>query len=427
MLHVRKLVLAGVTVLIVAACAATLSPLDAPARGRDDDDGRVVRVALATHASSVSLSGSAEWRLYDGGGQSVLLRGGRDDIWRIERQSSGRLRAVGSGGTATAWREGPLVLRPIARETLVMSNGKRYRGEIRVLAATDSGMLVVNHLPLEDYLRGVVPLEIGDRTPAEAAAVEAQAVAARSYAVVRLGGTTAQRPYDLLSTVSDQVYGGADAERPVSTAAVTATRGLVLAYGGRPVSAPYSSTCGGSTAEAPELWRNVAEPFLQRVSDRIADTDRYFCDPSPRFRWTRSFTGAELDAAVGRYLRTYGSVPTSGPGHVRALRVNGRTLSGRVESLTVQTDRAEWSLRGNDMRFVLRSPSGEILNSTYFSVESVALGGDGLVRSLTLRGQGYGHGVGMCQWGAIGRARAGLDFRTILQTYYPGTTIESMG
>lgn len=424
--HARRLMAAGALAVVVAACAATLSPVGEPGGGRDDDALRVVRVALATHVASVNLSGSDAWRLYDGGGASVLVRGGRDDEWRIERQSTGRLRAVRGGESATGWRNGPLVLRPIARGTLVKSNGKKYRGEIRVLANADSGMLVVNHVPLEDYLLGVVPLEIGDRTSGEAAAVEAQAVAARSYVVVRLGGTS-RRPYDLLSTVSDQVYGGADAERPVSTAAVTATRGLVLSYGGRTVSAPYFSTCGGSTAEAPEVWRTGGEPYLRRVSDRIADTDRYYCDPSPRFRWTRAFTGVELDAAIGRYLRTYASVPASGPGHVRALRVNARTPSGRVESLTVQTTRGEWAVRGNDARSVLRTPSGEILNSAYFSVESVTLGGDGLLRSIALRGQGSGHGVGMCQWGAIGRARAGQDFRSILQTYYPGTTIESMG
>lgn len=79
-------------------------------------------------------------------------------------------------------------------------------------------------------------------------------------------------------------------------------------------------------------------------------------------------------------------------------------------------------LRGNDIRFVLRPPGGEILNSTYFSVETT-LGADGSVARLTLHGMGYGHGVGMCQWGAIGRARAGQDYQAILRAYYPGTTI----
>jgi stage II sporulation protein D len=81
-------------------------------------------------------------------------------------------------------------------------------------------------------------------------------------------------------------------------------------------------------------------------------------------------------------------------------------------------------VRGNDVRFVLRPPGGEILNSTYFSVETTSAP-DGSIARLTLHGMGYGHGVGMCQSGAIGRARAGQDYRTILRTYYPGTTVGS--
>jgi stage II sporulation protein D len=93
-----------------------------------------------------------------------------------------------------------------------------------------------------------------------------------------------------------------------------------------------------------------------------------------------------------------------------------------VGTLKIATDRGNYVLRANDVRYVLRAPGGEILNSTYFSIET-ATGRDGAITMLTLRGTGYGHGVGMCQWGAIGRARAGQDFLTILSTYYPGTTV----
>ena len=106
---------------------------------------------------------------------------------------------------------------------------------------------------------------------------------------------------------------------------------------------------------------------------------------------------------------------------VRQLSVTARTPTGRVKSLEIATDRSRFTLTGNDIRFVLRSVGGEMLNSTYFSVEAAAGAGD--VGTLTLRGQGYGHGIGMCQWGAIGRARAGHDARTILAAYYPGTSV----
>jgi stage II sporulation protein D len=219
------------------------------------------------------------------------------------------------------------------------------------------------------------------------------------------------------------VYGGADAERAIDDDAVAATAGQVLLYGGRVVNAPYHSTCGGSTAEPAEVWyRAPGEPYLQRVSDQIPGTDRYYCDPSPRFLWTRSFDRATLAAALARYLGDYAPVRRGRTGAVRDVWVRELTPSGRVRTLVIDAERGHYALRGNDIRFVLRPPGGEILNSTYFSVES-STGADGRLATLTLRGRGYGHGVGMCQWGAIGRARAGQDYRTILQTYYPGTIV----
>ena len=132
--------------------------------------------------------------------------------------------------------------------------------------------------------------------------------------------------------------------------------------------------------------------------------------------------GRQLDATLARYLASYVSVPNRRPGVAQSVVIGSRTPSGRVGTLVVTTDRGRFTLRGNDIRYVMRSPGGEMLNSTYFSVVATR-GGDGAIAKLTLTGTGYGHGVGMCQWGAIGRARAGQDFRTILRTYYPGTTV----
>ena len=203
---------------------------------------------------------------------------------------------------------------------------------------------------------------------------------------------------------------------------MAATEGLVLTFNRRVVSAPYHSTCGGTTAAADEIWRSQNEPYLQRVSDRIPGTDRYYCDIAPRFRWERTWRADSLTAMVEKYLRSYAQVPPGPVGEVRRVDVDGETPSGRVSALWIETSRGRYRLRGNDIRYVLRSPSGELLNSTYFSPEVVS-SPDGRLTRLTVRGLGYGHGVGMCQWGAIGRARAGQDFRTILRTYFPGTTV----
>lgn len=389
------------------------------------EGGRDVRVALATTTPQPGLAATGAWRLFDDR-EGVLVRGRPGESWSVEQQG-GQLRAVRSDGFAAAWSRGPLVLRADRDDDFVLYNGRRYRGVLRYFAADDGvGVMVVNALSVEQYLRGVVPQEIGgNRTTLEQAAVEAQAVAARSYTYVRLaaaGGSGARHVnYDVVASTSDQVYGGVDGERAFGDAAVASTAGLVLKYGGRTVDAPYSASCGGETASAEEVWRTGAQAYLRRVSDRIPGTQRYYCDPSPRFAWTRTLESAELDAAVRQYLRNYVNVPASGPGHVTAVVVEGRTPSGRVATLRIDTDAGRYLLRGNDVRYVLRPPGGEILNSTYFSVEPD--GGAGALRRLVIRGNGWGHGIGMCQWGAIGRARAGQDFRTILRTYYPGTEL----
>jgi stage II sporulation protein D len=161
---------------------------------------------------------------------------------------------------------------------------------------------------------------------------------------------------------------------------------------------------------------------LQRVSDRIPDSNRYYCDIAPRFRWERTWRADTLAAVIERYLRAYAKAPGEPLGAVRAVAAEQVTASGRVADLRVEMERGTYHVRGNDIRNVLRSAGGEPLNSTYFSPDAVT-GADGRLSRLTVRGFGYGHGVGMCQWGAIGRARAGQDFRTILRTYYPGTRV----
>lgn len=407
--------LLGILVLS-AACARSVPRIPAgPVALPTGTDARVARISLGTMPAA-TISATVPWRLVDRDGRVVAT--GESD----ERASLSFIGGVVRLDTPSA--QAAALATPVSFMTpggggLVSVNGRRYRGELSFVAA-DSGVQVINRVGVEAYLRGVVPRELGVRGPGDRAALEAQAVAARSYAVARLG--SASRSYDLTATTSDQVYGGVDAENPVADAAVAMTEGLVLFYDGRPVSAPYHSTCGGSTAEPIEVYRSRNEPFLQRVSDRIPGSDRYYCDIAPRFRWERSWRGDTLTAIVERYLRPYAQVPAGPIGVIRDVAVDGRTPSGRVAAIVIDTDRGRYRVAGNDIRYVLRSSGGELLNSTYFSPEVVSAS-DGRLSRLTIRGLGYGHGVGLCQWGAIGRARAGQDFRTILRTYFPGTSV----
>lgn len=377
---------------------------------------RIVRVALATRTEPVELSADGGWTLYASDGTTPLAMTEPSERWVLERDGS-RISARRIDSRPVTGRDTMIIARSSEEDGTVRFNGRRYRGEL-LLRVTSGGIMVVNRLPMDDYLRGVVPREIGTDEPGDLAAVEAQAVAARSYAYTRLAGPS--RPYDLVATVQDQVYGGATAESRTGNQAVEATAGLVLLYDGRVVNAPYHAVCGGFTAAAEDSWNVESEPFLRRVSDRIPGTDRYYCDWAPKFRWTRQYTGEQLRMSVARYVRT---LPGGAGGitRVRDIRVTDVTPAGRVATLTVETDRGSWALRGNQIRSALRLPSGEMLYSTYFSVDADIRGGE--VQSLVLDGGGNGHGIGMCQTGAIGRARAGQDFRTILTTYYPGATV----
>lgn len=317
-----------------------------------------------------------------------------------------------------------VVLRPVEESSHLLFNGKRYRGEIIIVPAGQA-LLVVNRLGLESYLRGVVPLEIGRRTEAELAAVKAQAVAARSYAHTRIR-TSAARPFDLVGTVANQVYGGMDAESALTDNALGATRGVVLHYDRRPVDAPYHASCGGRTAAAGELYGSGADrPYLRSVSDRIAGTDAHYCDIYPRATWTRVIEGSDVQASLEKYLRDYVSGFRGSPGRALSVDQIGRTASGRASGLSIRTDQATHVVRGNDARFVVRPPNGEILPSTYFSAEP-ARSANGTLLRVTFTGRGNGHGVGMCQWGAIGRARFGHSWESILQAYYPGTRLEKI-
>lgn len=415
-----------------AACASAM-----PGRSTNipaDDGDQPVRIALATAAESARVGGTGTWRVYSRNSANLVVSGTAGVPMRIERRG-GQLVVIKPNGTAMSAQPAPLLVRATTPGSYVTYQGKRYRGEFVITPAV-KGMLVVNRLGVESYLRGVVPLEIGNRKPGEEAAVEAQAVAARSYTYVHMNESV-KRGFDMYASIQDQAYGGVDAEKPMSDAAVTSTRDMVLRYAGKIINTPYHSTCGGSTAGVREVWwRQNDQPYLRPVSDRIPGTDAAYCDPSPRYRWTASFTADELHTALEKYLGTVtdasepsvsaaGAQPIS-VGRVRTFQIQGRTASDRVSAVSIQTDRGNYVVRGNDVRFILRTPTGSLLSSTYFTAETTS-DGSGRVANLVIKGGGYGHGIGMCQWGAIGRARAGQNFRTILTTYYPGTTVGPVG
>jgi stage II sporulation protein D len=397
--------------------AGTAAPAPTPERGANTVDAGQARIRVllspAPGAQLWAAHGLSAARVSDG---RELARTSGDERMAVE-QVAGRLVLKRGGHQVGGDGADAILVRADGGEPVVVG-GRSYRGELELLPGSKEPRFI-NELPIDEYLLGVVPRELGSRAASDSAAAQAQAVAARSYAYVHLSPRDA---YDVTDGTSDQVYGGVVAENRFASAAVRATRGLVLEYDGRVVNAPYHSTCGGSTAAASEVWNAGDAPYLKSVSDRIPGTDRYYCDISPRFAWKETLSAKSVNAAIARYLAAYTKVPGGVPGTVTNVQVASRTASGRVGTLLIETDRGRYELHGNDTRYVLRGAGGALLGSTDFSVNADR-GRDGMLESLTIDGHGFGHGIGMCQWGAIGRARAGQSFQTILATYYPGTTV----
>lgn len=298
-------------------------------------------------------------------------------------------------------------------------NGKAYRGLGEVLRDR-TGLTVVNRLGMEAYLLGVVSAEMGRRSAGEQAALQAQAVVSRTYALKHLRRWRTQG-FDLYGTVADQAYGGVGAETAEGRAAVSETRGRVLTYDGALIEAFYFSTCGGRTADGYEVFRGAARPYLRSVSD-LSEGGSAYCSISPRYRWREEWNGEALRATLQRNLPAAG-VGTTFVGTVTDVRVTQRSASGRVEQLSIGLGGSEIRVDGHArIRQVLRTPSGQLLRSTAFSLTATGAGRN--VSNLVVDGMGAGHGVGLCQWGAVGRARAGQRYQQILATYYPGTRLE---
>jgi stage II sporulation protein D len=384
----------------------SIDPPD-PARG-----GPVVRVGVALERETVSVSAAAGLILEDprNGGRvgnvapGEVLRARADGTTlRLEAGSSALPRGLVAVRAVTDGAAGPLYVGDVP-----------YRGLVELRVAGKGQVSAINELPLEEYLLGVVPLEIGPREPEEIAAVEAQAVAARTYAVAQLGGQ-GEMGFDLYGSVEDQAYGGMAVEREEATEAVHRTTGRILLFDGRPIRAYYHSTCGGRTAAIEEVLDREPAPYLQSVSDRAPDGS-YYCAASPRFEWDVTWTAEELDSVARAGVATAFGLAADQLGPVEHLEVIRRTPSGRVGELAFEGPGMEMVLSRLAIRLALPN-DGRILNSTDFDVIDRA---DGLVE---LSGRGYGHGAGMCQWGAIGRARAGQSYEQILTTYYPGAVL----
>jgi stage II sporulation protein D len=271
---------------------------------------------------------------------------------------------------------------------------------------------------------GVVPAEIGGLSPELLEAGRAQAIAARSYTLF-YRGRRGTEGFDLYGTVEDQVYGPIENERPLATRCVETTRGSIAISKSGPIRANYCSTCGGITSDVWEAW--PADPLSYLVGHRDRGPQHDYCVDSPHYRWREEWRPEEFLSDIATYGPPEGvAVPAGGIGELRDARIAARSRSGRAWRVSVETTTGTVEIPAYALRRVLRRPGNpaQILRSTLIKIGVLRDPRTHRVLAVVVSGAGSGHGVGLCQTGAIGMARAGNDANHILLHYYSGVEIK---
>jgi len=377
----------------------TIRPIERPGKPLMPLDVQL-RVRLAQGAASLQLSVAGPYEIR--GPKQELLAGSSEPLQRckvaVASSSSPTLR-IGPQDLGA----GPVEIVP-ADDGTIQLDDRRYRGRMRIEAGPD-GLTATNLIHVESYLKGVLRGELPRYFHRET--FRAQAITARTYALYQKLKHGPKRSYDVLSTTASQVYIGVDAEGHKAVEAVDYTRGIVLTWDsprGREIfSTYYSSTCGGMTQSVANV---KPEPEIPPLAGGVACP---YCHDAPHYRWdpvrlTKTFVTEQLR---GRFSHLAGLKT------VQQLVVLGHTPDGHATRIkVVDADGKSFKLRAEDFRLAM---GGNRLKSTRFRLVAER---DAFVFE---NGRGYGHGMGMCQFGAEGMARQGFTAGQILRHYYPSS------
>ncbi len=282
-------------------------------------------------------------------------------------------------------------------EADVYVNGRKFRGDIDIIRTEKMKILVINHLDIEDYINGVLYHEVSHLWPMEV--LKAQAVASRTFAVYKTVESVG-KDYDLTSDIYSQVYGGKTSEKYRTGRAVRETAGKILVYKEKVLPAYFHATCGGHTEDASLLWNVDIAPLKGRPCN--------YCAQSPHFKWVASIPLKDIEKSLNS-----NGYAVSG---VKGIKIFSKNSSGRVDNVGVVTETGEEKIPANKFRLAV---GPNLLRSTNFGVTVR----DG---AAIFNGRGWGHGVGMCQWGAYYMSKKGFSAEEILRFYYPGAKIADM-
>ncbi len=312
-----------------------------------------------------------------------------------------------------------------------------YAGKIRLQPNAYGTYTLINEVPLETYLRGVVPHEIGANVPYSA--VEAQAIIARTYALRNLRRFAIDN-YELCADTQCQVYKGLSGAVPLADRAIAATSGRVLTYNNQLVDALYSSTTGGVTAAFSDVWQGTDRPYLQPVVDaagsvwnlsgqslaeetnfqRFISLKQGFNEVGwSMFRWRKESSLVQITEDLQRFFKANNS-PWANLKQINQMQVVERSPSGRILKLAVETDLGTVVLEKDEVRSAFSAP-----RSTLFYLQPLNKGANSLW-GYAFVGGGFGHGVGLSQTGSQRLAKLGWSSERILNFYYPGTQIQPL-
>ncbi len=356
-----------------------------------------LRVGLAEGQAKAVVATSVAGVIVDASGRSVGTTRSMEG-WEARREGGGIALSGRGSRLVVPGSVVRLVPRPQGDEVaLAFGAGRWYRGEIE-LRAVGSRLTVINRVPLEQYLYGVIPAEMNPRWPLEA--LKAQAVAARTYALAKRGQFGA-RGFDVKPTTENQVYRGAGVETHSSNAAVDQTLGQVLTQNGRVIAAYFHASSGGFTETSAAVW-GEQRAYLQALPD--------YDQQSPRYLWQKNVPLASVRSGLAKE-----GVRIGDPLRFEVLE---RSYSGRVRRVKVVGTQGEKVVSGD----VVRRSAG--LYSTLFNV--VGYGGSGRPAAFAFAGRGHGHGLGLSQWGAKALGERGYNYQQILAYYYPTTQLSSI-
>jgi stage II sporulation protein D len=415
--------------LAVVSCGGPPPPVVTPAPTPEEPIERVifkpherppiVRVLILEPSRDVRVRIPSAFFISEGPDEQPLKRFDSGGEF-IVRPAGAALTIRGSEGEL---HSAPVISLSCPGSGSIYINGKPYRGGF-TFRATQGGVITINDIEIDDYLKGVLPAEMGYLRPDQYEAYLVQAIASRSYSLSKLEEKKFEM-YDMRATVMDQVYRGVQGEHPEASRAVDETRGLVALFEGSPARTYYSSCCGGHTADIRVgwPWKDPAD-FLVGVRDTKDDErGKSFCQRSPHFRWRVHWSGRTLERILEKTLPRELGVKKAAVGKLENIVVRGVSPAGRVKAVEIVTDRGRHVVEGDRIRWILLPKQGSdaILKSTMFKMDVKRSGGR--VSAVNLIGGGNGHGIGMCQAGAIRMAERGYSYEEILSHYYPGTLL----